>query len=296
MKDLKTYYYKEMPNPNLGIDIFFAEYKNKGRKFNTHWHENMQLYFFTEGNALVECDKERYYVEASSIVVVNSNELHYLENLGDNLKFYTIRFDSSFLFSNQVDLCQTKFLSPMAQNQISFHNLIENDKQVLNCVNTIIEEYFSKRIGYELAVKSFIYQLIVLLLRKYISKFLTRKELTLKVNNLKRFDLIFKYIENNYSKKITTSELSNIVHISTYHFCRIFKQMTGKTPTDYINGIRLEKAADYLNKSDLNITEIALKCGFDSINYFSRLFKKHYNVSPRKFKEKVGVLERVVIE
>ncbi|MCY6370615.1 AraC family transcriptional regulator [Clostridium ganghwense] len=285
MKNLQTYYYKKMPDPNLGIDIFLAENFKKGRKFNTHWHENMQLYFFTKGKALVECNKNRYYVTTGSIVVINNNELHSLESLSDDLKFYTIRIDSSFLFSNQVDLCQTKFLSPLSQNQISFQNLIENDKQILDCVTITIQEYFSRKIGYELAVKSFIYQLIVLLLRKYISKFLTRKELISKANNLKRFDLIFKYIDTNYSKKIATSDLANIVHISTYHFCRIFKQMTGKTTTDYINGIRLEKAVDYLNKGDLNITEIALRCGFDSVNYFSRLFKRYYNVSPTKFKE-----------
>ncbi|KAJ49074.1 AraC-like DNA-binding protein/mannose-6-phosphate isomerase-like protein (cupin superfamily) [Clostridium tetanomorphum] len=285
MKNLQTYYNKKMPDPNFGIDIFLAENFKKGRKFNTHWHENMQLYFFTEGKALVECNKKRYYVTTDSIVVINNNELHSLESLSDDLKFYIIRIDSSFVFSNQVDLCQTKFLSPLSQNQISFQNLIENDKQILDCVTITIQEYFSKKIGYELAVKSFVYQLIVLLLRKYISKFLTRKELISKVNNLKRFDLIFKYIDSNYSKKICIEDLSNIVHISTYHFCRIFKEMTGKTTTDYINGIRLEKAVDYLNKGDMNITEIALRCGFDSINYFSRLFKRHYNVSPTKFRE-----------
>lgn len=285
MENLQTYYNKKMPNPNLGIDIFLTENYKKEKRFKTHWHENMQLYFFTEGEAIVECNIKRYYVTSGSIIVINNNELHSLESLSDNLKFYTIRIDSSFLFSNQVDLCQTKFLSPLSQNQISFQNLIENDKQILDCVNIIIHEYFSKEIGYELAVKSYVYQLIVLLLRKYISKFLTKKELIIKVNNLKRFDLIFEYINNNYSKKITTKELSNIVHISTYHFCRIFKQMTGKTPTDYINGIRLEKAVNYLNKGELNITEIALRCGFDSINYFSRLFKMQYNVSPTKFKE-----------
>lgn len=285
MENLQTYYNKKMPNPNLGIDIFLAENYKKEKRFKTHWHENMQLYFFIEGEAIVECDAKSHYVKTGSIIVINNNELHSLESLSDNLKFYTIRIDSSFLFSNQVDLCQTKFLSPLSQNQISFQNLIEDDKQILDCVNIIIHEYFLKEIGYELAVKSYVYQLIVLLLRKYISKFITKKELITKVNNLKRFDLIFQYINTNYSKKITTEELSNIVHISTYHFCRIFKQMTGKTPTDYINGIRLEKAVDYLNKRELNITEIALRCGFDSINYFSRLFKKQYNVSPTKFKE-----------
>ena len=49
--------------------------------------------------------------------------------------------------------------------------------------------------------------------------------------------------------------------------------MTGKTTTDYINGTRLEKAIYYLEKSELNITEIALSCGFDSVNYFSRYLK-----------------------
>ncbi|WP_039656956.1 AraC family transcriptional regulator [Clostridium tyrobutyricum] len=285
MKDWKTYYNKKMPNPNLGIDIFLSEKFNKGRKFNIHWHENMQLYFFTKGNALVGCDKSRFYVTAGSIIVINNNELHFLESLSDDLKFYTIRIDPSFVFSNQVDLCQTKFFSPLSQNLICFQNLIENDKQILNCVTITIQEYFAKKIGYELAVKSFIYQLIVLLLRKYISKFLTKKELDSKVNNLKRFDLIFKYIDSNYSKKIYTKDLANIIHISTYHFCRIFKQITGKTTTDYINGVRLQKAADYLNNENMNITEIALRCGFDSINYFSRLFKRHYNVSPTKFKK-----------
>lgn len=285
MKDLKTYYNKKMPDPNLGMDIFLAENFKKGVKFKSHWHENMQLYFFTKGKAIVECNKKSYPVKTNSLIVINSNELHSLESLSNDLKFYTIRIDSSFLFSNQVDLCQTKFLSPLSQNQICFENLIENDNEVLSCVTTIIDEYSSKKIGYELAIKSFIYKLIVLLLRKYIKKFLTKKELTSKVNNLRRFDLIFKYIDRNYSKKITTKDLSNIAHISTYHFCRVFKEMTGKTTTDYINKVRLEKALSYLNKGTLNITEIALNCGFDNINYFSRLFKKYYNVSPSKFRE-----------
>lgn len=285
MRNRNEYYNKEMPNPDLGIDIFLADNFKKGIKFKRHWHENMQLYYFTDGEALVECNEKRFYVKRNSIIVINSNDLHCLESLSDDLKFYTIRIDFSFLFSNQVDLCQTKFLSPLSQNQISFQNLIENNKQILDCINSIIQEYFSNKVGYELAVKSFTYQLIVHLLRNYISKFLTRKELDLKVNNLKRFELIFKHIDTNYSKKIRTDDLSKIVNISTYHFCRVFKQMTGKTTTDYINGVRLEKAVELLNQGELNITEIALTCGFDSINYFSRLFKRQYKVSPTKFRE-----------
>ncbi len=74
--------------------------------------------------------------------------------------------------------------------------------------------------------------------------------------------------------KITLKELASRVNLSAHHFCRTFKQITGKTTIDFINGIRLDKAIYYLKETDLNMTEIAMRCGFDSINYFSRLFKR----------------------
>jgi AraC-type DNA-binding domain-containing proteins len=283
MKDLETYYNQEMPNPYLGIDIFLADNFKNGRTFRNHWHEQMQLYYFTEGRAIIECSGKSFNVAANDIIVINSNELHGLSSISDDLEFYTIRIDASFLFSNQIDLCQTKYLAPLTQNQIIFKNLVKGDNRILNCVNEAVQEYSLKETGYELALKSSIYRLIVLLLREYVHGLLTDKELLIKENNLKRFDLIFQYINNNYSNKIRTEDLAELVHISTFHFCRVFKQLTGMTATDYINKIRMEKAIGYLNGGELNITEIALRCGFDSINYFSRLFKIYYNVSPTKY-------------
>ena len=285
MKDCKNYYYKEMPDSNFCVDIIQKENFKTGNQLNAHWHEHIQLYYFTDGTAFLECNKKRVTVSSGSIVVINSNELHFLESLSDNLKFYVIRIDLLFLFSNQVDLCQAKFLTPLSQNLIMFKNLIDGDNQILECVKKTIQEYFSNDIGYELAVKSSIYQLIVLLLRKHITKILTNEEFLMKVKNLKRFDSVFKFLEDHYSEKINIKDLADQINISIYHFCRIFKQIAGKTTTNYINGLRMEKAAEFLKEDDLNITEISLKCGFKDINYFSRLFKKYYGISPTNLKK-----------
>ena len=59
--------------------------------------------------------------------------------------------------------------------------------------------------------------------------------------------------------------------------------MTGKTITEYINEVRLKKSIELLKSGNVNITEIAIICGFNDVNYFSRLFKKKYGVSPTKF-------------
>ena len=130
-----------------------------------------------------------------------------------------------------------------------------------------------------------IYRLIVLLLRKHVDKTLSAREFASKRRGLKQFNTVLQYISAHYTEKISVNELAETANITVYYFCRIFKQITGKTLTDYLNELRLEKSTDYLRKSDLTVTEIALKCGFDSINYYSRLFRRYYHVSPTKFRD-----------
>ncbi|OAA92602.1 AraC family transcriptional regulator [Clostridium coskatii] len=280
-----NYYYKDMPDKNFFVDIFEVKVNKLGATFEENWHEHLQFFYFIQGSALIRCNYKSIHVKAGDFIIVNSNELHYCESLCDNLIYYIIRVDLSFLFSSQMDSCQTKFMVPLAKNLILFKNLVRNDKEILSCADKIIEEYFSKRLGYELAVKAYIYELIVLLFRKYVEKILTAKQFNCRVNNLNRLKNVFLYINENFTKKITLDEISEMAHISKEHFCRTFKQITGRSLTNYINNLRIQKADLLLQKTDLNITEIALNCGFSDVNYFSRIYKKVKNVSPLNFRK-----------
>lgn len=282
MNDKNTYF--DRKGQENFIDIFFKDDIKKGANFKRHWHEHLQVYYFIDGMAYLECGLNNFKIVSGNIAIANSNELHYLESLSDNLKFYIIRIEPTFLFSNQVDLLQTKYLAPLALNHIVFDNLIQNDYLILKCIKTILYEYNNKEIGYELSIKANIYQLIVLLLRSHVYKIFSEDEFIERKHSLEKFECIFDLIEEKYMDKITLKELASHVNLSAPHFCRTFKQITGKTTVDFINGIRLDKAIYYLNKTDLNMTEIAMRCGFDSINYFSRLFKKNYNISPTQYR------------
>lgn len=292
MEYSSTYLYREMPDKNFCVEIFLKGDINLGGNYKRHWHEHLQFYYFVSGKAVLECGSNRFYAAAGSIVIINSNEMHYIEGLSDDLSFYVIRIDPTFLFSNQVDLLQTKYIAPLTQNRISFRNLIENNAEVSDCITRMIREYFSRQTGFELAIKSSVYQLIVLLLRNYVAKILTKEEFEEKTRILRRFDSVFQIIQEHYAEKISLNELAGMVNISACHFCRTFKQMTGKTTTDYINGVRLEKSVSLLEQTTLNITEIAIRCGFDSVNYFSRLFRKYYHTSPTAFRKCNGSLHQ----
>lgn len=272
-----------MPNKNFCVEIGLSDVWGQGKNFREHWHEHLQVFYIKAGKAYIQCEEKSYKIVAEDIVIINSKEMHYLESLDNHFQFYLIRIDFPFLFSNQVDLCQTKYLAPLSENLIIFKNLIRNDNEILFCLKEILREHSEQNHAYELAIKAHLINLVVILMRNATEKYITPKEANTKINNTKRFMEIFEYIENNYNQKISNEHLAEIAHVSSYYFCRLFKQMTGRTPTQYINDVRLKKSIELLKGRSCNVTECAISCGFNDINYFSRLFKQKYGISPSKF-------------
>jgi AraC-like DNA-binding protein len=281
----QTLHYDDMADESLFIKIKKDECKDLGIIFGSHWHEQLQFFYFTNGTAIIRCNSKEIAVSANDLVIINSKELHYIENTSNNLVVYVIKIDLSFIYSNKFDSIQAQFLAPLSQNLILFENLVRDDEKILRCVNRIIHEYFVKEIGFELAIKSQVYDLIVLLLRAYTRKTYDEKEIESQLEILQRFKNVISYIENNFTEKINLDKLSRMAGFSEGHFCRLFKQITGMTAIDYINNMRINKAAELIKGSDLNITEVAIQCGFSDSNYFSRIFKKHKKISPMKMKK-----------
>ena len=67
------------------------------------------------------------------------------------------------------------------------------------------------------------------------------------------------------------------------YFCRFFRQITLRTPIDYLNYYRIECAREQLAATDASITEVALGCGFNDISYFTKTFKKYMGLTPRQY-------------
>jgi AraC-like DNA-binding protein len=76
-----------------------------------------------------------------------------------------------------------------------------------------------------------------------------------------------------------------LTHLSKAAFCRYFKKMTRLTFIEFLNQFRIEQAKILL-KSDKNVTETCYECGFESLSYFNRIFKKVVGQNPMQFKKK----------
>lgn len=255
------------------------------KSFALHWHEKIELLFFLTGEAVIRCHSEDFLAKAGDLVVINSNELHQGFCSGIRAEYYCIIFDAALLQSRRADACEEKYIGPIAQNRILFSNLVKSDPVVKSHIERLVREYSSRQLGYEIAVKAAIYELLLYLLRHHAKKMISSSEYEAQARNLNRFKGILEYIEEHYNERISIDGLSEMAGISRYYFCRLFKSITGNTLTAYLNGLRVNKAEEMLKSGAANVTEAALACGFDDLNYFSRIYKKYKSIAPSSVRE-----------
>ncbi|MGI9244928.1 MAG: helix-turn-helix domain-containing protein [Verrucomicrobiales bacterium] len=93
------------------------------------------------------------------------------------------------------------------------------------------------------------------------------------------------YIMEQLDQRLTLETVASEVHVSTYYFCKIFKQSTGMTFTEYVNRQRIELAKRELLKPDRRITEVAYDVGYQSLSQFNRSFLKIVGESPSLFRK-----------
>jgi AraC family transcriptional regulator len=95
------------------------------------------------------------------------------------------------------------------------------------------------------------------------------------------------FIERHMTEPVTLHQLAQAAGYSPWHAARIFKDLTGKTPFDYIRELRLTRAAEKLQDEDVKIVDVAFDFVFESHEGFTRAFSKQFGVSPSRFiKEK----------
>ena len=284
MENYSLYKRASIPDENFPIEILLQQTNKQEIAFNSHWHEQIELLYFTEGEAIVECNSIPFNVKAGDLVVINSNEIHSAQNISDSLTYYCIIIDASLFQSGFVDTCELKYVTPIKQNLILFCNKIRGDFNINECINKLINEFVIKDLGYELAIKSHIFWLLAILFRNHKEDILTQKKYEIRSKNLERFNKILIYIEDNYSEKFAVENLARNANMSTSNFCHLFKRMTGKTLIEYVNNLRINKAENLLRNTDMNISEVAMAVGFNDINYFSRSFKKYKKIAPTTIK------------
>ena len=103
--------------------------------------------------------------------------------------------------------------------------------------------------------------------------------------NQRRINKVFQYVQHDYKKHISLQKAAALIHLSNSAFCKYFKRVSGITFSDYVNEIRIAHACQLLIETDYPVAQIAFDSGFESLNYFNRVFLKKKKVIPSRFRK-----------
>lgn len=108
-------------------------------------------------------------------------------------------------------------------------------------------------------------------------------------HSIKKIHEIYKYVMENFTKKISLDEVASIAHMTPPAFCKYFKSKTNKTFTNFVNEIRVGYACEILLNEDLDISQVSFQCGFNNFTSFNRNFKYYTKKTPSEYR--LGLLK-----
>lgn len=170
------------------------------------------------------------------------------------------------------------FGSDLLERLPSCHILSENGSKHYDLAVSLLNRTVESREDIEIAERDF--------LEVYSSYYQTNlanmmRPETDREDSVKRnLVMICKYIQNNYEKPITLQFLADMVGYNPVYLCNLFSKVFNVSPLKYLQQIRVDKAQEYVTKTDLPISEITTKLGYSSSTQFSAMYKKKVGKSP----------------
>lgn len=218
---------------------------------------------FVEGDTMIILSNVNHVFEAGS----GGTTLMQLEFLPEIFSGFDLNFPGC------IDGIGLGSISPFSEENKLIK--IVNNIGIMRVVQRIVNELEGKNSYYQYLVVMYYAELLVLIYR-----YMSENYLPICQNDaLKR---AISFIRFNYHKDISINDVAIQADISERYLRSLFSQYLNISPLDYLNQIRINKSIELLRNTELSVKEICFQCGFQSPQYFSRIFKQQTGISPRE--------------
>ena len=267
----------------------FSMYKEtgEGRIVNSRSHKtSMEIVEVTSGAVMVQIGTELVAAGEGDFLYIPPAMTFRVDAATDYAAVRGMIFDMSIIEANLENFDSEVFYMFYVQSKNKI-TVFGQDHPVNPTLKRYMQEsydeYSDKDICYKLPIRANIYHMMTALLRYYCG---SKNELDRMIyHNVLRLRPVITYIDEHFREKIYIEELSAMINVSPDYFTKMFKESIGKTPIDYINGMKVNTAMDLLCTTEMAMTEIAESIGFCNPNYFHKIFKQYMLTSPLAYRK-----------
>lgn len=251
-----------------------------------HSHDFLELAFVLSGEGKYHIEGEICEVKEGDLLIINPGDKH--QALRSTTKANpTTEF---FVACSDIQLknCAPNCL-PLPPDGHVIHTKGELRQKLFKICSAMEAENALCRQGRYFMLKSYLMQMLLLVIREQCEPPMRAEGYAFEsVNKKYVVEQIVNYFEDHYSEKISLDQIAENMYLSPFYISKIFKVETGDTPIRHLINIRLEKAKELLeNGNGGSIQEVAATVGYEDAYHFSKLFKKHYGITPSQAKKRV---------
>ncbi|MEG2380499.1 MAG: AraC family transcriptional regulator [Oscillospiraceae bacterium] len=231
-----------------------------------HWHKEYEIIYVKKGIAKIGVNKETYDAQTGDLIICQSGDMHYIKSIESGTICEVLIFDNEYLNF----LVHEPYTLPVC---IKSSEVEQNHLNLSECFYSVLMELKGEKPCANEMIKMHLTNFFVSCIRTVGQKKESVTQQTYKKKLLESYQDLLENIDKNY-KDINFEKSAKFMNFAPPYFSKIFSEIAGMTFTDYLNYVRIEKAVLFIQDTDLKITDIAEKCGFNNIRSFNRIFKK----------------------
>lgn len=269
---------------NIDFELLYISKAKYGNDWHStpHFHPFSEIFFILNGQGIMEIGDESVSIKEGDLIIINPNCPHTERSSSDvaPLEYIVFGINNLALTNQSITDMTTESLELTLYKILNFNS---NKDEILHYLNNLLKEVEEKDVNYELACKSILTLFIIYISRNSNSKlFITENPEKLNMECIK----IKNYIDSHYSENINLDLLANLTFVNKFHLVHIFTKQMGISPINYLIKKRIDEAKNLLSTTNYSVRDISTIVGFSNSSYFSQMFKKITNESPKSYKNK----------
>ncbi len=255
-----------------------------------HHTKSMEIIEVTGGSVRLRIGTEEAFAARGDLIYVPPTLVYRITAIEGEASIRALVFNLSVIESSMENFDNEIFYMFYIQSRNKV-TIFRDDHPVYECLHTCMQdsydEYISKDVCYKLPIRANIYRIMTALLRFYGA---SRDDDDRAIyHNVMRLRPVVNYIDEHMGEKIYIETLADMITVSPDYFTKMFKESIGKTPIDYINGVRVNRALQLLSETDTSVNDISDSLGFSNPNYFHKIFKQYIDTSPLAYRKSCAV-------
>lgn len=261
-----------------GLKLFFVMINQR----ELHFHGDVELLILLEGSLSIDDGRQRHLLRQDDIFLINKNEIHSLKRTDDNNVVLAIQFDPNLCKPYYPQITRVRF----QKKHITKAEQGEYWKQLRGGLMDLVRCYAGKQDGYSVEMVGILNHLLYTMIRCDAYTLLDEKTLAAESRNMKRLSRIVEYMRQNFMYRITLKDLARQEKLDMYYLSHFVKTHLGISFQNYLNRLRVEKAEQLLELTDLNSIDICMECGFSDYKYLNKAFLKEFGCTPQEYRKR----------